>query len=201
MYTCNPFNEKEFLDICHKLHEEPRIEEIAIECESDSYFNKVREAVATDRRGEVVFCVIRPNHKIITVTSEEYPEGVFRIPTGGIGHQEDILEAVFRETREELGLETEIQSFGGVLKIKFQYGEQQVMFYSYLFILREKGGRLLEDASDDEVSEVKEVDIEGLEQIAEELFSIRGRWATWGRFRHESTHAVARYLRAGFHKR
>lgn len=191
----NAFNEKEFLAICDKLGTTPRIEEVTIEYETDSYFNKVKDAVATDRRGEVVFCVIRPNGKIITVTCEDYPKGIFRIPTGGIGHEEDILEAVFRETREELGLETEIMEFAGVLKIRFQHKEEAVMFYSYLFILREKGGRLLEDASDDEVSQVREVDMTELELTARGLLNLKGRWSDWGRFRYETTNAVLEFLR------
>lgn len=191
----NTFNEKEFFDICSKFNTKPKIKEIVIAYETDSYFNKVREAVATDRRGEVVFCVIRPNGKIISVTCADYPKGIFRIPTGGIGHQEDIVEAVFREVREELGLEAKIQSFAGVLKVKFQHKDQHVMFYSYLFILKEVDGCLLEDASDDEVSEVKEVDIEGLEQVALRLADIQGKWRDWGRFRYVSTYAIVEYLR------
>lgn len=191
----NAFNEKEFLRICNQLGTTPRIEEVTIEYETDSYFNKVKDAVATDRRGEVVFCVIRPNGKIITVTCDEYPKGIFRIPTGGIGHGEDILEAVFRETQEELGLETEIMEFAGVLKIKFQHKEEAVMFYSYLFILKEKGGRLLEDASDDEVSQVREVDMMELELTARDLLNLKGRWSDWGRFRYETTNAVLEFLR------
>ena len=64
------------------------------------------------------------------------------------------------------------------------------MFYSYLFILRETGGRLLVDASDDEISEVKEVDISGLESIVDNLADIKGKWNDWGRFRYVSSKAI-----------
>ncbi|MCX8128960.1 MAG: NUDIX hydrolase [Clostridia bacterium] len=192
----NSFNEREFLSICNQFNVEPYCEEITIEYKNSSFFNKMKKSVEKDRRGEVVFCVVRPNGKIITVTCEEYPGGVFRIPTGGIFHGEDIVEAVFRETKEELGLEVKLEIFAGVLKIKFVHGENCVMFYSYLFIMKEMGGRLLVDASDNEVSEVSEVEVEELKAVADTLNSIAGKWADWGRFRYATTEAVYRVLKS-----
>lgn len=190
----NVFNEKEFVALCQKLNGAPRIKEVTLKEVSEGYFNKVATSVKTDRRGEVVFCVIRPNGRAILITCSEYPEGIYRIPTGGIGHEEDILEAVHREAKEELGLDTEIIGFDGVLKIKFQHKNESVMFYSYLFIVRETGGRLLLDATDDEISQVEEADINGLIQAAEKLKSIQGSWHDWGLFRYETTHASIEYL-------
>lgn len=191
----NRFNEDEFNKICEKFNVKPYAEEININYTNSSFFNKVKKSVDNDRRGEVVFCVIRPNGNIITVTCEEYPQGIFRIPTGGIGHNEDIVKAVFRETREELGIDVEITDFIGVLKLKFIHGTESVMFYSYLFVLKETGGRLLVDASDDEISEIKEVNIEELEIVVNSLNNIQGRWRDWGKFRYETTNAILRYLK------
>lgn len=195
MLVMNYFNEKEFNDICSKFNTVPRIMERTIRYSSSSFFNRMKRSVQNDRRGEVVFCVIRPNGKIITTTCEEYPQGIYRIPTGGIGHNEDIVKAVFRETMEELGLHTEVFKFIGAIKIRFEHQGDHVMFYSYLFILKETGGRLLVDASDDEISEVKEVDIDGLEQVVNSLGSITGRWSDWGKFRYVTTNAILEYLR------
>lgn len=191
----NEFNEKEFIEICKIFNVEPKAQEKIIRYSTDSYFNKVKKAVKEDRRGEVVFCVIRPNGKVITVTCEEYPEGIFRIPTGGIGHHEDIIEAVSRETKEELGLKVDILKFLGALKIRFEYEEEHVMFYSYLFVLKEVGGRLLLDASDDEVSEVREADLVELQQIANSLNNLEGSWTNWGKFRYETTNEILKYLK------
>jgi 8-oxo-dGTP diphosphatase len=194
MLMINVFNEREFLGICSRLGVIPHTEDVAIEYRTGSYFRNVKHSVEIDRRGEVVFCVVRPTGKIITITCEEYPAGVFRIPTGGIGHRENILEAVHREVKEELGLTAEIIDFPGVMKIRFQYGRESVMFYSYLFILRETGGRLLADASDNEISEVREADVQELGQIVENLRDIPGKWKDWGRFRYETSKAVYKYL-------
>lgn len=192
----NNFNEKEFFEICAKMNTEAGIEDVVIRYANSSFFNKMRSSVQRDRRGEVVFCVLRPDGKIIAITCDEYPKGIFRIPTGGIGHREDIVGAVYREVREELGLEVAIRHFAGVLRIRFEHGREHVMFYSYIFILDEKDGRLLEDASDDEISEVREVDLDGLEKIVASLDKIEGKWSDWGRFRYATSNAVLKYLRS-----
>jgi len=191
----NEFKEMEFAAICKRFNTDPVVREVTIEYSNDNYFRKIVDAVNSDRRGEVVFCVIRSNGKIITITCEEYPRGIFRIPTGGIGHKEDIIEAVHRETKEELGIGAEIIRFGGVVKIKFKHMADSVMFYSYIFLLRETGGRLLLDASDDEVSEVREVDLEELETVVEKLKNIPGEWNDWGRFRYITSAAVVDLLK------
>jgi ADP-ribose pyrophosphatase YjhB (NUDIX family) len=194
----NIFNEDEFLNVCKKYSTgNAAIKDVNIRYTAPNYYNRLKSVVQRDRRGEVVFCVIRPGGRIITVTCSEYPENVYRIPTGGIGHREDILEAIFREVEEELGLEVRIRSFAGVVRICFEHEDENVMFYSYIFILDETGGRLLEDASDDEISNVREVGLEELERITGELGCLGGKWHDWGIFRQVTTGAVLNFLRSG----
>jgi hypothetical protein len=45
------------------------------------------------------------------------------------------------------------------------------------------------------VSELREVEMAGLEEIANKLRSIDGKWADWGKFRFETTSAYVRYLK------
>ena len=181
----NEFKYEEYLELCRRLGSKDDISDVTIVYDSKKYFNRLKNMVLKDRRGEVVFCVIRPNGKIISVTCSEYPEGIYRIPTGGVGHNEDIMEAVFREVREELGLEAKIRSFGGVVRVRFEHSDEFFMFYSYIFIL----------ASDDEVSGVKETDLAGLEEIVNKLNHIKGKWQDWGRFRYVTSKAVLELLR------
>lgn len=190
----NLFSEAEFQYICKKLKTDAIIKDVTIRYSAPGYFNRIKSVVQRDRRGEVVFCVVRPTGKVITITCTEYPENIYRIPTGGIGHEEDIIAAVFREVKEELGLEVEIRAFAGVIRIRFEHKDENVMFYSYVFILDEVGGRLLDDASDDEVSGIKEVDLEGLGQTVLALYDIKGKWQDWGKFRYVTTKAVLQWL-------
>lgn len=191
----NAFNDREFTELCKKFNTDCQIEDVTVRYLNSSFFNRVKSSVQRDRRGEVVFCVTRADGRIITITCSEYPRGIFRIPTGGIGHSEDIVTAVYREVKEELGLDVEIDEFAGVVRIRFQHGEEHVMFYSYIFMLVEKGGRLLLDASDDEISEVREVSIEELSEIVEVLKNIQGKWSDWGKFRYVTSNAVLKILK------
>lgn len=186
----NTFNGKEYTELCEKFNTAGHMEDVTLRYINSSFFNKMKASVLRDRRGEVVFCVIRADGGIITITCSEYPKGIFRIPTGGIGHDEDIVDAVYREVKEELGLDVEIDQFAGVVRIRFEHEDEHVMFYSYMFILSEKGGRLLQDASDDEISEVRVVNTDELAAIVAKLNGIRGKWSDWGRFRHVTSNAV-----------
>lgn len=191
----NTFDKKEFLYLKKRFGRQAWIKDVELDNVNSSYFNKIKASVQKDRRGEVVFCVIRPDGKIITVTCSEYPKGIFRIPTGGIRRNENILSALNREVLEELGLTAEIKEFAGVLRIRFKSGSDSVSFYSYIFILSEKSGKLLEDASDNEISEVKEVDVDELALTSKKLEEIAGKWKDWGRFRSLTTTAVYEHLK------
>jgi len=195
----NIFNESEYLQICRELKANPFVKQIVLRYEDDNFFNKMKRGVENNRTREVVFGVIRPNRKIIAVTCEEYPEGIFRIPSGGVGDDENIIDAVYREVKEELGLEVGIKKFAGVLKIKFEYKNDSFMFYSYIFILEEIGGKLLENALDDEISGIKEIDIDDLkpfEDMVDSLKNIEGKWRNWGLFRYHSSKAVLDSLKS-----
>jgi 8-oxo-dGTP diphosphatase len=191
----NVFNEAEFRDICKRLGSDGVIRDVTIRYEMPGYFNRVKNVVHHDRRGEVVFCVVRPDVKVIMTRRDDYPENIYRIPTGGIGRGEDVVEAVFREVKEELGLDVRIRAFAGVVRIRFEYGTESVMFCSYIFILDEAGGRLLADASDNEISEIWEADLEEFDRLVRALDSIKGKWQDWGKFRHVTSNAVLNYLK------
>ncbi len=163
--------------------------------ERKRFFFRTKDLLSNDRIGEVVFAVERPNGRFICVRSEEYPEGVFRIPTGGIGHGEDIIEAVSREVREELGLVAEVERFIGINETRLTYKDETISFYSYFFHLKEVGGRLLEDATDQEVSEVLEAGSERLFELSENLLHLKKEWRDWGKFRHLTTYVVADYVK------
>lgn len=195
IFDVNTFDESEFHALCDKFNPAAYIKEVVINYASNSFFNFMKNNIQKDRRGEVVFCVIRPNGKIISITCKEYPKNIYRIPTGGIGHNEDISDAVFREVKEELGIDIEVMSFAGVLKIKFQHKNEFARFYSYMFILKETGGNLLKDASDDEISEIFEASLDELQNIVTNLKNLNGRWKDWGTFRYQTSNEILNILK------
>lgn len=196
----NIFNKEEFDAIREKLNNNAVEIEHTLSFPGDNFLNRMKSLVLKDRRGEVVFGVIRPDGKLILVTCDEYPKGIYRVPTGGINYGEDVLEAVKRETMEELGLVTEIVNFGGVVKLRFTHGDDSEMFYCYLFLLKELSGRLLEDATDAEVSQVMEAEYDDIIKACEKLNNIEGRMSDWGKFRAVTTNAIAQMYKAYIEK-
>ena len=189
----NEFNFEEFENLCSLFNKSAYIQEQIIYFANKSFFEKMKYSIQKDRRGEVVFGVFRPNGKVIAVTCEEYPDNVFRIPTGGIGYQEDIAEALHREVMEELGLTAQIRSFIGVVKFRFVYCDEEINFYSYIFALDETGGQIMENATDNEISAYVEADESDLEKIALKLKNIEGPWHDWGVFRYYTTKSILDY--------
>lgn len=181
------FNKREYEIIKKYYGKDAIIKDVDIFFENKEYIDYMTKSVENDRRGEVAFCVKRLNGKYITTRSWYYPDNIFRVPTGGINYGEDIIEAVRREVLEELGLITEIERFTGVIQYNIKNKNNSFIFYSYGFILNEINGNILEDATEDEVSEFKEVNTEEFKELVNLLESTDGKWRDWCKFRAEST--------------
>lgn len=183
------FNKKEYVDLKGKYGANAEIKKVKLNISNRSFFEDMKKNIRNDRRGEVVFAVQRPNGKMVVIRTSFYPESVYRVPTGGINYGEDIIEALGREIKEELGLRTSIQAFLGVIEYEFIYKNEELKFYSYLFWLKEEGGNILIDALEDEVSEYREVDKEELIQTVSflENFKTDDAWKDWCTFRSITT--------------
>ena len=54
-----------------------------------------------------------------------------------------------------------------------------------MFVIKEISGELIKDATEDEISDYKEVDIKALSELEKTLKSIDGGWHDWATFRSE----------------
>lgn len=133
------------------------------------------------RVAEVAMAIRRPNGRILLQTKENYPGGVYRIPTGGLKRSEGIETALLRETEEETGLGVEIRDFVAILT--YRSSPQDIVFRSYLFLLDETGGTLQEEEPEEGITGWIEADSEGLGSIAVQLRSSPRSWRNWGDFR------------------
>ena len=66
---------------------------------------------SADRRGEVVLAICHGGNKVLLHTKSFYPDGVFRLLSGGIRPDESVENALLREAREETGLDVRIEKF------------------------------------------------------------------------------------------
>jgi 8-oxo-dGTP diphosphatase len=186
--------EEEFANLHNTFGGQPKLVSKAVEYTNQRFFQSRQSAYKNERRGEVVFAVERFSGSLIVTRMKEYPEGIYRLPSGGISYGEEIIPALSREIMEELGLSTRIIAFLGVVKYDIRCGQESVPFASYVFHLRETGGRILEDAVDDEVSDYKEVAPRELWSVVEGLRGIPESWRDWGNFRALAVEFVAESL-------
>jgi 8-oxo-dGTP pyrophosphatase MutT (NUDIX family) len=120
-----------------------------------------------------------------------YPPEGYRLMTGGIHHEEPILDALLRETHEETGLEVTIKRFLAAVAYRVPAINDTSSFYTFAFLLDEIGGTLGSLDEDERVEAFREIGPDELKMVAATLDSIPserdpeidGNWRDWGKFR------------------
>lgn len=158
------------------------------------FFDDFQYQIESDRWGEVAFYVERKNGKIIVIRSGGYPKGVYRVPTGGIHYGEEVSHALYREIQEELGLQVDTPRFLGAVCYDICHGGKKLHFISFVFHLKETGGRILEDATEQEIRDFLEADPVTLQQICHNMETYQGSWQDWCQFRFQTTSFLLPYL-------
>lgn len=157
----------------------------------------------SDRVGEVCMVVRRRNGQLLTATKTFYPEGAFRLLTGGINHGESIEAALLRETWEETGLEVIMRQFLAVIEYRLvESAVEQADFITFAFLLDEVGGELGPQDPNERLEAYHELTVaqlpaqaDTLEHLADRFDDeIGGRWADWGKFRAVVHRVVAEIL-------
>ena len=177
--------ENEYRELCLRYNTDAPVKKVTLKFRSEKYFRDFQKTLETNRRGEVGFLLIRKDGSFVVIRSRRYPKAAYRIPTGGINFNEKAIDALYREVAEELGVKFEIDNFHGLIEYNIYYNDEVIKFYSYLFIIKEISGNIIDDASEDEIADFKEVDFEGLIRLSAVLSSIEGGWRDWARFRTE----------------
>jgi 8-oxo-dGTP pyrophosphatase MutT (NUDIX family) len=146
------------------------------------FFSQWREKLE-DRRGEIVLVVQNDEKRVLLHTKSFYPDGAFRLLTGGIKYGEPVLEALERETFEETGFKIISARLLSISFFEFLNKKKSVPFVSYIFLIAS-------DRSNPEIQDVHErisgfrwVPLEQLEDTANLLQKLSGKWKDWGIFR------------------
>lgn len=161
------------------------------------FFYSFKKTVYTDRCAEVAFAVERKNGKFVVVRNGIYPNGVYRIPTGGVHFGEDVTTALYREIEEELGVKVCIKKFLGAIKYDICFENEHLEFYSFVFWMKELSGNIIDDATQDEINEFAEADLEFLKKISERLEADGNGCNDWGSFRNQTTSFIIPFLENG----
>lgn len=135
------------------------------------------------RVAEVVILLRLRNGRYLVHTKRFYPEGIYRLLSGGIKADEGLVTAVRRETKEETGLDVRVERFLGILRHRFVWQGGSLSFTSYLFAVAETGGTLQFNDPGEEITGFREVSLAEIAGIADQLESLPPAWNDWGRFR------------------
>jgi len=146
------------------------------------------------RDGEVALFIRRRNGKLILHTKAFYPNGVLRVPTGGIKGGEAVVAAVHREALEETGLQVAIERFLTLFEFEFHCLGRIIPYPSYSFLLSEIAGDLKCLDPAERIAAFGEVPFSELPAIAERLEQVPPSWQDWGQFRAIPHRAVAKLL-------
>ena len=144
--------------------------------------------------GEVIMVLPRPGGKVLVSSKYFYPEGVFRLPTGGINPIESPEEAFERETWEETGLVASIERKIAVIVHHCTNGSDRIDITSHVFLGSETSATPEPKDARERIREFMEVDARGLLVIADQLRGLFGRWQGFGRFRADAHDLVAHCL-------
>jgi len=163
----------------------------------NDYLTKVTDA---GRKGEVIGAIMRPNGNLISITKPFYPEGTYRLPSGGIEENESIESALHREIHEETGLQVEIVRFVAIIQYRMHSISQDknttFSFTSYVFLVKEISGELVCNDADEQISGFKEIAPEKLESIINHLQNIKGKFEGWAQFRAVAHKAVLNFYKS-----
>ncbi len=135
------------------------------------------------RRGEVVFALPRPGHRVLLHNKSFYPAGIYRLLSGGVDVGEPVEAAAQREILEETGLDAALVRFLGIVEYNFRNGNDHAEFVSYVFLTTETTGTPHVLDEHEQIAEFKEVAWSELERVAEQLENLTGDWHDWGIFR------------------
>lgn len=133
-----------------------------------------------DRRGEVALIVQNNKNQVLLHTKDHYPEGVYRIPTGGINFGEKVIDALHREIFEETGFKILSSKFLALLLYEFRYRGEAIPFISFLFKVKPNGVNPRVQDENEKISDFRWIEQSRVGEIAAELRNLPEAWEEWG---------------------
>lgn len=143
-----------------------------------SYFNN-----KTDRRGEVVVLLENLQHRVLLHTKPQFPNGVYRLVSGGIEKNEPLYSGLAREVFEETGFHFTQSQFVGLILYKFIHGQQTMPFISYLFQINGIDKDPVIQDKTENISGFKWIKRDELYNTFQQLLDVPQDWKDWGTFR------------------
>lgn len=135
------------------------------------------------RRAEVVMVVPNEQGHIWLHTKSFYPQGVYRLMTGGLEPGEAPHVALRREVAEETGFKVKVQRCLAVITYTLTAYEAELPFVSYVFATTPAKGQPQPTDPKEAIAAFQAIPIPALAETARHLRSLTGDFADWGVFR------------------
>lgn len=135
------------------------------------------------RRGEVVMLIPNPAGHVWLHTKDFYPEGVYRLMTGGLETGENPRQALRREAKEETGFTVKIERCLAAVTYTITIADGRLPFVSYLFLTTPVSDDPAPTDPDENITHFKAMPPAALFDVARQLRSLHGKFADWGAFR------------------
>ncbi|MCS6825422.1 MAG: NUDIX hydrolase [Caldilinea sp.] len=177
---------------------------------ADPFLSGEHQQLASNgRRAEICYILHRgdPMQGVLLHAKTFYPEGIYRLPTGGVHVGERILETVAREIFEETGLrvgdgdaDAQVERCLGVLAYALHHARLgAVSFATYHFLVRmPPDAEIAPQDPEESIRGWEWRPAPELSLVADRLamtHCVSRRWADWGRYRALSHRFVAEHLR------
>jgi 8-oxo-dGTP pyrophosphatase MutT (NUDIX family) len=178
-------------------------------------FDEFRQGIRRgDRQGEVVLLLLRADGSCLLHTKSFYPDGAYRLPSGGIHLAESVLDAARRETAEETGLMLGALRPLGLLTYCLQHRagteatplrpapgghggprpDGRRMFFHSWIVLGDVTGEAVASDAGEQISGFRWVPLTDLPSLATALLELAPPWDGWGRFRAPAHTAALQWL-------
>lgn len=93
-------------------------------------------------RAHDVSLLIQDGKRVAVIRKPGYPEGGYRIPSGGVHPEESFLDGATREALEETGLTVRIEDYLLQVHVTFGCGEEQAKWTTHVMLAHPIDGRL-----------------------------------------------------------
>jgi 8-oxo-dGTP pyrophosphatase MutT (NUDIX family) len=177
----------------------------------DPFLTGEHQLLTRGRRAEICYVMHRgrPHDGLLLHIKTFYPEGAFRLPTGGVEMGEGVVDTLGREIYEETGLtvgdgkaNVQVERLLGILDYDLRHRQLgAVRFATYHFLVRMPDGAVLDPQDEDEsIGGWEWCPPAALLKVAKVLEDVHLRstiWADWGHFRALSHRFVAEQLGQG----
>jgi 8-oxo-dGTP diphosphatase len=148
-----------------------------------------------DRRAEVVLIVPRPGRRVLLISKPNYPPDTFRLPTGGVGLEEEVLTAAAREVLEETGLALRPERLLAVVDWTFAHQGRSRRFASYLVLFPTTDAPAHAADTRENISAYRELLLGEIDGTIAHLRQLPADWRNWGEQRAVPHQLVGELLR------